>query len=173
MLRARGIDTRTEHYAHGFRTSFSTLCHHEEFKEARAWDGDVIELQLAHLENGSVKAIYRRHGPLARIGSRAKPMQHWADGIDGFADLKKSSRSQSVRTVPYRQQQKRLRCCCWRARLSSNQEPDQYVRRNIDRLVDFVVLSFGFGRLRCALSPSGAGSGLMVSIRCRAVSRGS
>ena len=28
---------------------FSTLCHHEEHKEAKAWDGDVIELQLAHL----------------------------------------------------------------------------------------------------------------------------
>ncbi|OKO77872.1 integrase arm-type DNA-binding domain-containing protein [Bradyrhizobium sp. AS23.2] len=88
-LRALGIDTKTEHCAHGFRTTFSTLCHHEEIEEAKAWDGDVIELQLAHLESDSVKAIYKRHGPLALIGSRTKLMQHWADRIDSFADPKK------------------------------------------------------------------------------------
>ena len=88
-LRALGINTKTEHCAHGFRTTFSTLCHHEEIKEAKAWDGDVIELQLAHLESDSVKAIYKRHGPLALIGSRTKLMQHWADRIDIFAGPKK------------------------------------------------------------------------------------
>ncbi|GLR92246.1 hypothetical protein GCM10007857_89670 [Bradyrhizobium iriomotense] len=97
-LRALGINTKTEHCAHGFRTTFSTLCHHEEFKEAKAWDSDVIELQLAHLDSGSVKAIYRRHGPLALIGSRTKLMQHWADRIDGFADPKQRV-VQSARTV--------------------------------------------------------------------------
>jgi integrase len=88
-LRALGIDTKTEHCAHGFRTTFSTLCHHEEIKEAKAWDGDVIELQLAHLESDSVKAIYKRHGPLALIGSRTKLMQHWADRVDGWLDPEK------------------------------------------------------------------------------------
>jgi integrase len=88
-LRGLGIDTKTEHCAHGFRTTFSTLCHHEEIKEAKAWDGDVIELQLAHLESDSVKAIYKRHGPLALIGSRTKLMQHWAERIDSFANPKK------------------------------------------------------------------------------------
>jgi integrase len=88
-LRALGINTKTEHCAHGFRTTFSTLCHHEEIKEAKAWDGDVIELQLAHLESDSVKAIYKRHGPLALIGSRTKLMQHWADRIDSFAGPKR------------------------------------------------------------------------------------
>jgi integrase len=88
-LRALGIDTKVDHCAHGFRTTFSTLCHHEEINEAKAWDGDVIELQLAHLESDSVKAIYKRHGPLALIGSRAKLMQHWADRIDSFAGSKK------------------------------------------------------------------------------------
>jgi integrase len=87
-LRGLGIDTKTEHCAHGFRTTFSTLCHHEEIKEAKVWDGDVIELQLAHLESDSVKAIYKRHGPLALIGSRTKLMQHWAERIDSFADPK-------------------------------------------------------------------------------------
>jgi integrase len=85
-LRALGIDTKTEHCAHGFRTTFSTLCHHEEHKEAKAWDGDVIELQLAHLESSTVKAIYKRHGPLALIGPRTKLMQHWADRVDSWVD---------------------------------------------------------------------------------------
>jgi integrase len=49
-LRALGIDTKTEHCAHGFRTTFSNLCHHEEINEAKVWDGDIIELQLAHLD---------------------------------------------------------------------------------------------------------------------------
>jgi len=88
-LRGLGIDTKTEHCAHGFRTTFSTLCHHEEINEAKVWDGDIIELQLAHLESDSVKAIYKRHGPLALIGSRTKLMQHWAERIDSFADTKK------------------------------------------------------------------------------------
>jgi integrase len=86
-LRALGIDTKGEHCAHGFRTTFSTLCHHEEHKEAKAWDGDVIELQLAHLESSTVKAIYKRHGPLALIGPRTKLMQHWADRVDSWLDL--------------------------------------------------------------------------------------
>ncbi|WP_440641457.1 tyrosine-type recombinase/integrase [Bradyrhizobium sp. PUT101] len=88
-LRALGIDTKTEHCAHGFRTTFSTLCHHEETNEANVWDGDVIELRLAHLESDSVKATYKRHGPLALIGSRTRLMQHWADRIDSFAGLEK------------------------------------------------------------------------------------
>ena len=83
------IDTKNEHCAHGFRTTFSTLCHHEEHKEAKAWDGDVIELQLAHLESSTVKAIYKRHGPLALIGPRTKLMQHWADRVDSWLDHKK------------------------------------------------------------------------------------
>jgi hypothetical protein len=46
-------------------------------------------LQLAHLESDSVKAIYKRHGPLALIGSRTKLMQHWADRVDDWLDAKK------------------------------------------------------------------------------------
>jgi integrase len=61
-LRSLGVNTKNDHCAHGFRTTFSMLCHHEEHKEHKAWDGDVIELQLAHLESSTVKAIYKRHG---------------------------------------------------------------------------------------------------------------
>jgi integrase len=52
-LRLLGIDTKTDHCAHGFRTTFPTLSHHEEIKDAKAWDGDVVELQLAHLNNST------------------------------------------------------------------------------------------------------------------------
>jgi len=41
--RLLGIDTKTDHCAHGLRTTFSTLYHHEEIKDAKAWDGDVVE----------------------------------------------------------------------------------------------------------------------------------
>jgi integrase len=88
-LRLLGIDTKTDHCAHGFRTTFSTLSHHEEIKDAKAWDGDVVELQLAHLDSSTVEGLYKRHGPLALIGSRTKLMQHWADRIDHWLDPKK------------------------------------------------------------------------------------
>jgi integrase len=88
-LRLLGIDTKTDHCAHGFRTTFSTLSHHEEIKDAKAWDGDVVELQLAHLDNSTVEGLYKKHGPLALIGSRTKLMQHWADRIDHWLDPKK------------------------------------------------------------------------------------
>ncbi len=88
-LRLLGIDTKTDHCAHGFRTTFSTLSHHEEIKDAKAWDGDVVELQLAHLDNSTVEGLYKRHGPLALIGSRTKLMQHWADRIDHWLNPKK------------------------------------------------------------------------------------
>jgi hypothetical protein len=50
-LRLLGIDTKTDHCAQGFRTTFSILSHHEETKDAKTWVGDVVELQLAHLDN--------------------------------------------------------------------------------------------------------------------------
>ena len=38
-------------------------------------DGDVVELQPAHLDNSTVEGLYKKHGPLALIGSRTKLMQ--------------------------------------------------------------------------------------------------
>jgi hypothetical protein len=46
-------------------------------------------LQLAHLDNTTVEGLYKKHGPLALIGSRTKLMQHWADRIDHWLDPKK------------------------------------------------------------------------------------
>ena len=40
-------------------------------------------------ERSTVKAIYKRHGPLALIGPRKKLMQHWADRVDNWLDPKK------------------------------------------------------------------------------------
>jgi integrase len=84
-LRDLGYNTSTEHCAHGFRTTFSTLCNGEtNGDESKMWDGDLIELQLAHLDETSVKAIYNRTGPLSLIGARGKLLQHWADRIDSM-----------------------------------------------------------------------------------------
>jgi integrase len=86
-LTALGYDTATEHTAHGFRTTFSTLLNGECDRDgSKTWDGDLIELQLAHLDESSVKAIYNRTGPMSLIGARAKMMQHWADRIDTMRD---------------------------------------------------------------------------------------
>jgi integrase len=82
-LRDLGYDTSEQHCAHGFRTTFSTQLNGEcDRDENKKWDGDVIELQLAHLDESSVKAIYNRTGPLSLIGARAKLLQHWADRVD-------------------------------------------------------------------------------------------
>jgi integrase len=86
-LRDLGYSTSTEHCAHGFRTTFSTLLNGEcDREDNKMWDGDMIELQLAHLDESSVKAIYNRTGALSLIGARAKLMQHWADRIDTLRD---------------------------------------------------------------------------------------
>jgi integrase len=86
-LRDLGYDTGEQHCAHGFRTTFSTLSNGECDRDGnKMWDGDLIELQLAHLDETSVKAIYNRTGPLSLIGARAKLLQHWADRIDTMRD---------------------------------------------------------------------------------------
>jgi integrase len=89
-LRVIGYDTGAEHCAHGFRSTFSTLCHQEvDRDDNKLWDSDVVEMCLAHLDEGSVKAIYNRIGPLALIAPRTKLMQHWADRIDAMVDSDK------------------------------------------------------------------------------------
>jgi integrase len=85
-LRDLDYDTKKQHCAHGFRTTFSTLVNAElDSEDNKTWDGDVVELQLAHLDESSVKAIYNRTGPLSLIGARTKLLQHWADLIDTMA----------------------------------------------------------------------------------------
>jgi integrase len=84
-LRDLGYDTAKDHCAHGFRTTFSTLLNGECDRDGnKTWDGDVIELQLAHLDSSSVRAVYNRTGPMSLMGARAKLMQHWADRVDAL-----------------------------------------------------------------------------------------
>jgi len=58
-LRRIGYDTKTEHCAHGFRGTASTLLHEQGF------DSDHIERQLAHKEGNAIKEAYNhaRHLP--------------------------------------------------------------------------------------------------------------
>jgi integrase len=98
-LKALGYDTSGEHTAHGFRTTFSTLLNGECDRDGRkTWDGDLIELQLAHLDDSSVKAIYNRTGPMSLIIARAKMMQHWADRIDTMRDGSGGKKVEPFRT---------------------------------------------------------------------------
>ena len=60
--------------AHGFRSLFSTVANES------GWNPDVIERQLAHIEQNSVRAAYHRSTYLA---DRVKLMQWWADYLDG------------------------------------------------------------------------------------------
>jgi len=86
-LRNLGYDTGKDHCAHGFRTTFSTLLNAECDRDGnKTWDGDVIELQLAHLDSSSVRAVYNRTGPMSLMGARTKMMQHWADRVDTMGD---------------------------------------------------------------------------------------
>ncbi len=60
--------------AHGFRALFSTVANE------CGWNPDVIERQLAHKEQNSVRAAYHRSTYLA---DRVKLMQWWADYLGG------------------------------------------------------------------------------------------
>jgi integrase len=60
--------------AHGFRTTASTLLHE------MGWQSDVIERQLAHVEQNSIKGAYNR---AEHLPQRTKMMQGWADYLDG------------------------------------------------------------------------------------------
>jgi integrase len=60
-LRTMGYDTKTQHCAHGFRTTASTLLNGERRSDGDlAWHPDVIELCLAHTDDDEVRAIYNR-----------------------------------------------------------------------------------------------------------------
>jgi integrase len=68
-LRSLGIH-KDIHVFHGFRSSFSTLA-----REHCRLDGDLIELQLGHIEGNKVKAAYDRS---MRLEERRELMETWA-----------------------------------------------------------------------------------------------
>jgi integrase len=85
-LRDLGYDTSEEQTGHGFRSIFSTLLNAEvDADDRQIWDKDAVELQLAHLDHASTRAIYNRTGSLSLIGQRTRMMQHWADRVDRMA----------------------------------------------------------------------------------------
>jgi integrase len=99
-LRIMGYDTGPggEHCAHGFRSTASTL-----LNEEGAFDGDVVESQLAHSteekkrrrrdevvrrqlgkgDQNKIRGIYNR---AAYWVERVRLMQHWADRLDSLRD---------------------------------------------------------------------------------------
>lgn len=64
----------TEHVPHGFRTTFSTRANEHE------WDSDMIELQLAHVDN-SVRGDYNE---AQKLSGRRAMMQKWSDYLDSL-----------------------------------------------------------------------------------------
>ena len=94
-----GCDTGPggDHCAHGFRSTASTLLNKEG-----AFDGDVVEAQLAH--DTEKKAPAARRGGRRQLGKgdknkirgiynraaywaeRVRLMQHWSDRLDSLRD---------------------------------------------------------------------------------------
>jgi integrase len=62
---------------HGFRAMASTLLNEQGYAS------DLIELQLAHVEQNEVRAAYNR---AQRLSERQTMMQAWADYLDGLRD---------------------------------------------------------------------------------------
>ena len=73
---ARGTMT-----VHGFRSMASTLLNEQGFR------ADVIEMQLAHVEQNAVRAAYNHAEYLEERGNM---MQRWADYLDGLRQAAKT-----------------------------------------------------------------------------------
>lgn len=65
---------------HGFRATFSTICH--ERQDEHGQSSDVIELCLAHVEKNKVKDAYNH---AKNLKQRAALMQWWSDFLDGLS----------------------------------------------------------------------------------------
>ncbi|MBR1437624.1 MAG: tyrosine-type recombinase/integrase [Synergistaceae bacterium] len=75
-LRGMGF-TKEQITPHGFRAMFSTIANEH------GWNRDVIERQLAHVEENSVRGAYNH---AEYMPERIKIMQWWADWLDGLAE---------------------------------------------------------------------------------------
>ena len=62
---------------HGFRSTASTLLNE------MGWSPDVIEAQLAHASQGSVRAAYNR---AAWLDDRRRMLQAWAEHLDALKE---------------------------------------------------------------------------------------
>ena len=61
---------------HGFRAMFSTIANEH------GWNRDVIERQLAHVEENTVRGAYNH---AEYMQERIKLIQWWADYLDSLA----------------------------------------------------------------------------------------
>jgi len=75
-LRSTGIDTRTEHCAHGFRAMGRTLLAEQGYQP------ELIERQLCHKQANDTVAAYARE---TLLRERTAMMQAWADLLDAWA----------------------------------------------------------------------------------------
>ena len=75
-LRRLGYDKDTM-TGHGFRSMASTILHEQ------GWNRDVIERQLAHSEQNSVRAAYNY---AEHLPERRQMMQAWADYLSGLSE---------------------------------------------------------------------------------------
>lgn len=73
-LRTLGY-SKSEIVPHGFRSMASTILNEQ------GWSPDVIERQLAHVEQNKVRAAYNR---AEYLDERKNMMQSWADWLDGL-----------------------------------------------------------------------------------------
>lgn len=73
-LRRLGYDTKSDHSAHGFRSTFSTLAH-----GSGLFRPEVVEVQLAHKHGDATRLAYDRGDFLEE---RRKLMTWWADECD-------------------------------------------------------------------------------------------
>ena len=74
-LRRMGY-SKDEATAHGFRSTASTL-----LNESGLWNGDLIELQLAHAERNAVRAAYNH---AEKLNERRKMMDWWSDWLESL-----------------------------------------------------------------------------------------
>ena len=76
-LRTIGF-TKEQITPHGFRAMFSTIANEHD------WNRDVIERQLAHVEENTVRGAYNH---AEYMPERIKLMQWWADYLDDLAEI--------------------------------------------------------------------------------------
>jgi integrase len=71
---------KDEATAHGFRSTASTI-----LNESSLWDGDLVELQLAHAERNAVRAAYNH---AEKLNERRKMMEWWSNWLDSLPQSK-------------------------------------------------------------------------------------
>ena len=69
--------SKEEMTIHGFRAMFSTILN--EKKLEWGFDGDIIEAQLAHKEQNTVRDAYNH---ASYLDKRRELLQRWADYLD-------------------------------------------------------------------------------------------